>query len=113
MTLASFVSGLLAQTTLFSLASFLFILALFYIAVRLNARFGLHEPPAMTVSRGVYAPKVGFLRKPGFSSLEGAVTRKDSKAITRRQELIYIFIFPIGSVILGLMTFSASIVDVG
>jgi uncharacterized membrane protein YfcA len=63
MALASFVSGLLAQTILFSLAPFLFILVLFYMAVRLNVRFGLHEPPAITVSQGVYAPKVGFLRK--------------------------------------------------
>lgn len=60
MALASFVRGLLAQTTLFSLASFLFILVLFYMAVKLNARFGFYEPPAITVSRGVYAPQVCF-----------------------------------------------------
>jgi len=66
MVLAAFVSGLFVQTVIFSLASILFILVLFYVAVRLNTRFGLYEPPAITVSRGVYAPKVGFLGKLGF-----------------------------------------------
>jgi len=103
LSLASFASGLLAQTVVFSLASVLFILVLFYTAVRLNARFGLYEPPAITVSRGVYAPKVGLLGKLGFSSLEAAVIRKDVKAFTRRRELVYVFIMPLVFILMPLM----------
>jgi hypothetical protein len=103
LTLASFMSGLLVQTIIFSLASLLFILVLFYMAVRMNARFGLYEPPAITISRGVYAPKVGFLGKLGFSSLEAAVIRKDFKAFTRRRELMYIFIMPLVFILMPLM----------
>jgi len=103
LTLASFMSGLLAETIVFSMASLLFILVLFYMAVRLNARFGLYEPPAITVSRGVYAPKVGVLGKLGFSSLEAAVIRKDIKAFTRRRELMYIFVMPLVFILMPLM----------
>jgi hypothetical protein len=91
---------------IFSLASILFILVLFYVAVRLNTRFGLYEPPAITVSRGVYAPKVGFLGKLGFSSLEAAVMRKDFKAFTRRRELMYVFITPLVFILIPLMQYS-------
>jgi len=103
LTLVSFMSGLLVQTIIFSLASLLFILVLFYLAVRLNAKFGLYEPPAITVSRGVYAPKVGVLGKLGFSSLEAAVIRKDIKAFTRRRELMYIFVMPLVFILMPLM----------
>ena len=103
--LASFMGGLLAQTIIFSLASLLFILILFYVAVRLNARFGLYEPPAITVSRGAYVPKVGLLGKLGFSSLEAGVIRKDFKAFTRRRELMYIFIMPLVFILMPLMQY--------
>jgi len=106
MVLAAFMSGLLAQTVIFSLASLLFILVLFYVAVKLNARFGLYEPPAITVSRGAYVPKVGFLGKLGFSSLEAAVMRKDFKAFTRRRELMYVFITPLVFILIPLMQYS-------
>jgi hypothetical protein len=106
MVLAAFMNGLLAQTVIFSLASLLFILVLFYVAVKLNVKFGLYEPPAITVSRGVYAPKVGFLGKLGFSSLEAAVMRKDFKAFTRRRELMYIFIMPLVFILMPLMQYS-------
>jgi len=101
--------GLLAQTIIFLLASLLFILVLFYVAVRLNARFGLYEPPAITVSRGVYVPKVGLLGKLGFSSLEAAVIRKDFKAFTRRRELMYIFIMPLVFILMPLMQYSGAL----
>jgi len=104
--LASFMGGLPAQTIIFSLASLLFILVLFYVAVRLNGRFGLYEPPAITVSRGVYVPKVGLLGKVGFSSLEAAVIRKDIKAFTRRRELMYIFVMPLVFILMPLMQYS-------
>jgi len=105
MVLAAFMSGLPAQAVIFSLASLLFILVLFYVAAKLNARFGLYEPPAITVSRGVYAPKVGFLGKLGFSSLEAAVIRKDFKAFTRRRELMYVFIMPLVFILIPLMQY--------
>jgi len=105
MVLAAFMSGLLAHTVIFSLASLLFILVLFYAAVRLNARFGLYELPAITVSRGVYAPKVGFLGKLGFSSLEAAVMKKDFRAFTRRRELMYVFIMPVVFILVPLMQY--------
>jgi len=105
MALASFLGGLAFQTIIFWVASLLFLLTLFYLAVRLNTKFGLYEPPAITVSRGIYAPKVGILGRLGFSSLEAAVIRKDFKAFTRRRELMYIFIMPIIFIIMPLMQY--------
>jgi len=104
--LAAFMSGLPPQTAIFSLASLLFILVLFYAAVKLNTRFGLYEPPAITVSRGAYIPKVGFLGKLGFSSLEAAVLRKDFRAFTRRRELMYIFVMPLAFILMPLMQYA-------
>jgi len=103
MALYSFFYGLLVDTLIFLIVSILFILFLFYIAVKLNTRYGLYEPPAITVSRGAYSPKIGFLTKLGFSSLEAAIIRKDFKAFIRRKELMYIFIMPIVFVIVPLM----------
>jgi len=105
MALASLISGLLVQTAIFLLASILFILALFYLAVKLNTRFGLYEPPAITVSKGVYVSKPSFLGRLGFSSLEAAVIRKDFKAFTRRRELMYVFITPIVFILIPLMQY--------
>ncbi|MDH5482926.1 MAG: hypothetical protein OEY22_08630 [Candidatus Bathyarchaeota archaeon] len=105
MTLSSFINGLTVQTIIFSLASIAFILLLFYLAVKFNTRFGLYEPPAITVSKGVYVPKTSLLGKFGFSSLEAAVIRKDFKAFTRRRELMYTFIMPIIIIIAPLMQY--------
>jgi len=71
----------------------------------LNKRFGLYEPPAITVSRGVgvYAPKTGFLGKIGFSAVEAALVRKDFRAFTRRRELMMVFIIPIVIVMVPIM----------
>lgn len=103
MTLHSFINGLLMQAFIFMTLSLLFILGLYYAAVLLNKRFGLYEPPAITVSRGLYAPRTGFLGKLGFSTIEAALMRKDLKAFTRRRELMYIFIVPIVLMIFPLM----------
>jgi hypothetical protein len=103
MTLYSFINGLLVQTAVFLTLSLLFILGLFYTAVILNRRFGLYEPPAITVSRGVYAPKAGFLGKLGFSTVEAALIKKDLKAFTRRRELMYIFVLPVVFILIPLM----------
>jgi hypothetical protein len=103
MTLYSFMNGLALQGFAFSVFSVLFILGLFYLATGLNKRFGLYEPPAITISRGAYAPKTGFLGRFGFSTVEAALIRKDLKAFTRRRELMTVFIIPVVILIVPLM----------
>jgi hypothetical protein len=89
-------SGVFLQGLLFAGLSVVFISVLYYLAVGLNERFGLYEPPAIRVQKsGIYAPKAGFLGKLGFSTVESAIFHKDLKAFTRRRELISIFIVPI------------------
>jgi hypothetical protein len=95
MFLYSFIGGMLWQTLAFLGLSLLLVLSLFYAAVSLNKRFGLYEPPSITVSRGVYAPRVGFLGRLGFSTTEAALIRKDLKAFTRRRELMFVFVLPV------------------
>lgn len=111
--LSAFTSGLGVEATVLSFASLAFIYVLTLAAVRLNARFGMYEAPAITVSRGEYTPKASMLGRLGLSPLETAVIKKDFKAFTRRQELMFIFIFPIFSVIVALIAASASMVNVG
>ncbi|MBN1245799.1 hypothetical protein JXA31_09430 [Candidatus Bathyarchaeota archaeon] len=96
-------SGLLLQGLIFMGLSLLFIFGLFFLATSLNRRFGLYEPPAITISRGTYAPRTGFLGKLGFSTVEAALIRKDLKAFTRRRELMTIFIVPIVVILVPLM----------
>ena len=103
MTLYSFTYNFLLQGFIFLALSILFIASLFYLATLLNRRFGLYEPPAITISRGVYAPRTGFLGKLGFSTVEAALIRKDLKAFTRRRELMTIFIIPIIVIIVPIM----------
>jgi hypothetical protein len=103
MTLYSFTSGLLLQGFIFLALSILFIAGLFFLATSLNRRFGLYEPPAITISRGTYAPKTGFLGRVGFSMVEAALLRKDFRAFTRRRELMTIFIVPIVVILVPLM----------
>jgi hypothetical protein len=105
MALASLISGLMMNTILYSMASIVFIFFLFLLAVRLNTRFGLYEPPAITVSKGVYSPKVSFFEKFGFSPLEIAFIKKDIRAFTRRRELMYLFILPIIVILMPLMQY--------
>jgi len=77
-------------------ASALFIAGLYYLAISLNQRFGLYEPPAIKVqASGGYIAKTGVLGKFGFTSVEAALIRKDIRSFTRRRELIGIFIVPI------------------
>ncbi len=102
--LASLIGGNLLNALVYSIASAVFVFLLFLLAVRLNARFGLYEPPAITVSKGAYFPKKSFLERVGFSSLDAALIRKDLRAFTRRRELIYIFIAPLVIVLMPLLT---------
>lgn len=103
MTLYSFTSGFLLQGFIFLALSILFISGLFFLATSLNRRFGLYEPPAITISRGVYAPKIGVLGKLGFSTAEASLIRKDLRAFTRRRELMTIFIVPIVIILVQVM----------
>ena len=103
MTLYSFASGLLLQGFIFLALSILFIAGLFFLATLLNRRFGLYEPPAITISRGVYAPKTGVLGKLGFSTAEASLIRKDLRAFTRRRELMTVFIVPIVIIMVPVM----------
>jgi hypothetical protein len=97
------VKGLLLQSLLFVTLSAALIAGLYYFAVELNKRFGLYEPPAITLQKsGVYAPKTGILGKLGFSSVEAALIRKDLRAFTRRRELIGVYFMPIIIVIISI-----------
>jgi hypothetical protein len=105
----SFTSGEVLLGIAFLAVSILFIVGLFFLATSLNRRFGLYEPPAITVSRGVYVPKTGMLGRLGFSSTEAGLIRKDLKAFTRRRELMTIFIIPIIFIIVPFFqTFSST-----
>jgi len=84
--------------------SICFISGLYALAVSLNKRFGLYEPPAIRVQKGgTYTPKTGFLGKLGFTTSEAALIHKDFKAFTRRRELITIFITPVLFMLIPLM----------
>jgi hypothetical protein len=100
----SLINGLVVQGIAFLVLSALFIVGLFLLSVALNKRFGLYEPPAITVTRGVYAPKTGFLGNLGFSAVESALIRKDMKAFTRRRELMSAFILPIVFLLIPIMS---------
>jgi hypothetical protein len=90
-----FISGGSALSGLiYTLLSIAFISALYTLAVLLNKRFGLYEPPAIKIQSGTYTPKTGILGKLGFSNVEAAIINKDIKAFTRRKELIPVFIAP-------------------
>ncbi len=103
-TLYALASGLLLQGAAFLVLSILFIFGLVALGVVLNKRYGLYEPPAITISRGIYTPKTGILGKLGFSAVEAALIRKDLKAFTRRRELMPAFILPIIFLIIPIMS---------
>jgi hypothetical protein len=104
LTLFYLLNAVVLQGILFIALSIAFIAALYYIAVSLNTRFGLYEPPAISVQKAgtAYTPNTGFLGRIGFSSIEAALIRKDVRAFTRRRELISIFIVPIVFIIIPL-----------
>ena len=74
--------GLFLQSLLFTALSALLIAGLYYLAVELNKRFGLYEPPAITLQKsGVYTPKTGIFGKLGFSSVEAALIPKGFEGV--------------------------------
>ncbi|MGD0330075.1 MAG: hypothetical protein ABSB40_06460 [Nitrososphaeria archaeon] len=101
--LASFISENILNTFLCLIASVAFTFLLFFLAVRINVKFGLYEPPAITVSKGVYVPRTSFLERFGFSTSEVTLIRKDLRAFTRRRELMYIFILPLIIVLMPIL----------
>jgi hypothetical protein len=101
--LAFIAKDLYLLSLLFAALSAVLIVGLYYLAVELNKRFGLYEPPAITVQKsGIYEPKTGLLGRLGFSTVEAALIRKDLRAFTRRRELLSIYIFPIIIIIVAL-----------
>lgn len=92
--LYAFSRGMWLWAILVSLGSILFVAALFEIAVRLNARYGLSDAPTISVSRE-YSPGTGLLSRIGLTQAESAIMKKDFKAFTRRSELMYVFTAPI------------------
>ena len=105
LTLSNFfiVGGSAFLGVIYMLLSIAFISALYALAVLLNKRFGLYEPPAIKIQSGNYTPKTGVLGKIGFSNIEAAIISKDFKAFTRRKELIPVFITPVVFMLLPLM----------
>lgn len=100
--IGSIFGGFYLQALAYLASSALFIAALYYLAVLLNQRFGLYEPPAITLQKSgaIYTPKTGLLGKLGFSTAEAALIRKDLRAFTRRREMISVFIAPIIMIVL-------------
>jgi len=97
--------GSLIFGIIYTLLSISFIGALYVLAVLLNKRFGLYEPPAIKIQSGIYAPKTGILGKFGFSTIEAAIISKDFKAFTRRKELIPVFFTPVVFIFIPVMQF--------
>ena len=78
--------------------------ALFRVAVRSNERFALKDTQVVRITTGgAYAPKRGLLGRLGVSPAVAAIMRKDLRAYTRRQELMYVFVMPIVFVVSTLM----------
>ncbi|MGA3111284.1 MAG: hypothetical protein ABSE15_04540 [Candidatus Bathyarchaeia archaeon] len=101
--ISNLAKGLFLQSLVYVPLSAALIAGLYYLAVELNMRFGLYEPPAITLQKsGVYAPKIGGLGKLGFSSAEAALIRKDLRAFTRRRDLLGIYFMPIILVIISI-----------
>jgi len=104
LTLSNIFTGLFLQGLVYIALSSVFIIVLYFLAVFLNQRFGLYEPPAITLQKGgVYTPKTGLLGKFGFSNVEAALIRKDLRAFTRRREMVGVFLVPIILIILPVM----------
>ncbi len=87
----------------FTVASAVFIWILYRLAVRSSAKYALQDTSAIRISGGSYVPKQGILRRIGISQAVAAIMRKDLRAYTRRQELMYVFLMPIVFVVSTLM----------
>lgn len=91
------------MAALFTVASAAFVWILYRLAVRSNVKFALQDSSAIRISGGPYVPKRGLLRRMGISQAVAAIMRKDLRAYTRRQELMYVFVMPIVFVVSTMM----------
>ncbi|MGA9139167.1 MAG: hypothetical protein WBZ29_03025 [Methanocella sp.] len=87
----------------FTVGSAAFIWVLYRLAVRSSAKHVLQDTSAIRISGGSYVPKQGILQRIGISQAVAAIMRKDLRAYTRRQELMYVFLMPIVFVVSTLM----------
>jgi len=78
----------LASSFAYTSMSLLFVLALFWIALKLRAKYWVSSPASIRLTHREYAPRRGFLRVLGFTSAEAALIRKDFKSFTRRTEAV-------------------------
>jgi hypothetical protein len=96
--------GAWLEAALFAVAAGAFAGVLYRLAVRSNEKYALQDSQVIRISSGgTYAPKRGLLERLGISAAVAAVMRKDLRAYTRRQELMYVFIMPIIFVVSTLM----------
>jgi ABC-2 type transport system permease protein len=105
--------GAWPEAVLFTAGIVVFTWVLFRLAVRSNEKFALRDTQVVRISDGAYAPKRGLLERLGISTAVAAIMRKDLRAYTRRQELMYIFIMPIVFVVSTLMPVLAGGKDQG
>jgi hypothetical protein len=105
--------GAWPEAMLFAAGIVVFAWALFRLAVRSNEKYALRDTQVVRISDGAYVPKRGLLERLGISTPVAAVMRKDLRAYTRRQELMYIFIMPIVFVVSTLMPVLAGGKDQG
>ena len=100
--------GAWPEAALFAVATGAFAWVLYRLAVRSNEKYALQDSQVIRISAGgSYVPKRGLLERLGISTAVAAVMRKDLRAYTRRQELMYVFIMPIIFVVSTLMPFMA------
>ncbi len=103
-TISLFMEGYILEAAVPFFSSIFFSYFLFMLAAWLNARYGLYEPPSIRISKGIHLSETGLLNRLGFKPVEAALIRKDFKAFIRRQELTYIFILPIISAIMPILS---------
>lgn len=97
--------GAWLETAAFAVAAVAFTWLLYRIAVRSNAKYALQDTSGFRITRGAYVPRRGLLERAGISPAVAGIMRKDLKAYTRRQELMYVFVTPIIFVVSTLMPF--------
>jgi hypothetical protein len=95
--------GAWPEAALFAAAMAGFTWVLYRMAAGSTRKYALQDTQIIRISDGAYAPKRGLLERLGISAGVAAVMRKDLRAYTRRQELMYVFIMPIVFVVSMLM----------
>jgi len=89
--------GNAAQNALFSTATVLFAVAMFWVAIKVRARYWMPTPSQAVVTGGEYTPSAGApfgLSLFGLSTAEATLVRKDIRGLTRRREMLQYFAIP-------------------